>query len=615
LVTGNVGPPAASLTVMEHGKGWEVRPFPLPSPPPGIAFSGEHAVFVSEGSSGRVALIDLASGDRRIAIDLNQNGYHDSVSGDLAVDAARGVFYVADQANSRVVAVETRNRRIVASVALGGQPSALALSPDRKKIYVTQPESESLSVIDASEPTAPKVEAVVRMGSSPSAVIAAAGRVYVSNAGDDTITVIDAHANRVETEIPIRIPGLSQLRGVLPAGLAFDEKTGWLLVAESGINAVGVVDTHFSKVLGHIPAGWFPTRVAIDRGTVYVTNQRGQGTGPSALIGTGFVRVIGEEGNEGSVSMYPLPPLADLAGDTEFVMRAAGFAGRPVTTPSLPPGIRHVVLIVKAGRAFDEVLGDVRRAANGPAAGAPVLARFGTEGYVNGLGERLNLRDVNVTPNHHAIAEHWAFSDNFYADSDWNGIWDHLQRNGVSSVRHTAPSGRGSDTERVSRLIRDINDRFVQTGTELPQLLYVSLPNDHLAKPRPADGYPYEESFLVDNDYALGRILEFLSGTKWWDSMAVFVTEDSALGGVDHIDAHRTVLLCAGPWAKRNYVSHINSDSSGLLKTVFEILHVPPLNLFDASAADLSDCFASSADVSGYTVVPVDKRIYDPGLR
>ena len=69
------------------------------------------------------------------------------------------------------------------------------------------------------------------------------------------------------------------------------------------------------------------------------------------------------------------------------------------------------------------------------------------------------------------------------------------------------------------------------------------LPNDHMAEARPESGYPYEASFVVDNDYALGRILEYLSGTKWWREMAVFITEDDAQGGVDHIDAHRTLLL------------------------------------------------------------------------
>src|SRR5207237_2745944 len=103
----------------------------------------------------------------------------------------------------------------------------------------------------------------------------------VSNGANDSITVIDPAANRVEAEIPIRIPGLETLRGVLPVGLAYHEKSGRLFVAEAGINAVGVIDAAARRVLGHLPAGWFPTRVAIDRDTVYVTNARGHGVGPN----------------------------------------------------------------------------------------------------------------------------------------------------------------------------------------------------------------------------------------------------------------------------------------------------------------------------------------------
>jgi hypothetical protein len=117
---------------------------------------------------------------------------------------------------------------------------------------------------------------------------------------------------------------------------------------------------------------------------------------------------------------------------------------------------------------------------------------------------------------------------------------------------------------------------------------------------------------VADNDYALGRIVEYLSGTPWWRDMAIFVTEADAHGGVDHVDAHRTVLLCAGPWAKSGYVSHRNVSFPGLLKTVFRLLQLPPLNLFDAAAADLTDCFAKSAAAARYQAVPEDVRIFDP---
>jgi hypothetical protein len=133
-----------------------------------------------------------------------------------------------------------------------------------------------------------------------------------------------------------------------------------------------------------------------------------------------------------------------------------------------------------------------------------------------------------------------------------------------------------------------------------------------MARPRPDDGYPIEASFVADNDYALGRIVDYLSHSPWWKNMAVFITEDDAQGGVDHIDSHRTIFLHVGPYAKKNYVSHVNTSFPGMLKTTFRLLGLPALNLFDASASDLSDTFTSKPDFTPYTVQPVVKELFDP---
>ena len=246
-------------------------------------------------------------------------------------------------------------------------------------------------------------------------MVATADRVFVSNAANDSITAIDTHTNKVVAEIPIRIPGLEDLRGVLPMGMAFHEASGWLLVAEAGINAVAVIDTRQNRVLGHIPAAWFPTRVVMQGDTVYVANARGHGTGPNAQ--NGFVVTPGQL-RQGSLSVFPLPHAEDLPGLTAQVLDADGFRPRPQPDTPLPAGIRHVVLIVKENRTYDEVFGDISSASNGPAMGLPQLARLGLRGYLDGQGRRLSLRDVKVTPNHHAMAAQWSFSDNFYADSD-----------------------------------------------------------------------------------------------------------------------------------------------------------------------------------------------------
>lgn len=94
--------------------------------------------------------------------------------------------------------------------------------------------------------------------------------------------------------------------------------------------------------------------------------------------------------------------------------------------------------------------------------------------------------------------------------------------------------------------------------------------------------------------------------------MAVFITGESARGGVDHIDSHRTIFLLASPYARKNYVSHVNASLASLWKTVFRILRLPPLNLYDAAAADLSDCFTGTADFTPFPLQQENKDLFDP---
>src|SRR5262249_41332389 len=195
--------------------------------------------------------------------------------------------------------------------------------------------------------------------------------------------------------------------------------TGWLFVAEAGINSVGVIDARQNKVLGHLPAGWFPTRVVIDRNMVYVTNAKGHGAGPNASgftpkNQTSFVLEI----RRGSLSAFPLPSAHEISSHSAKMMALNGFLPAREHEQPLPKEIRHVVVIVKENRTFDEVFGDIQSASNGPVASMWDLARFGRYGNVysdpKSLKTRFSLRSVNVTPNHHELATRWAFSDNFY---------------------------------------------------------------------------------------------------------------------------------------------------------------------------------------------------------
>lgn len=799
VVSADGGPDRFSLTVLsKDGEFWRSRHLIAPRKKDtddehetgdewrsvfmGLAFENDRILYASEGNSGRVRVIEPATGEVRHVYNLNTGGFQDSFTGDLAPDRARGILYVLDQANFRLVSIDVRKRQVLASVRLGRLPFAIALSPDGRAAYITNigmfqyspvpgadpkrvrktglpfpafgfpspeamngarretgsgavdvpglgdpnaPESNSLAVVDVSDPAAPRLERLIRTGlpfgagtaggSSPSGVAVSSDYVFVSNGHNDSISVIDPTTKKVRVDIDIRIPGLESLRGVLPVGLAWYEPENWLLVAEAGINAVGVIDITQRRVIAHLPAGWFPSRVALDGSKVFVANARGHGTGPNAGLPRDqetFQGVL----RRGTVSIYRMPSADGFPDLTSRVLANNGFVPREDAAGggALPAAIRNVVIIVKENRTFDEVFGDVPAAANGPVNGSTAWARFGSSATVTPehrtLRARIKLTNVNVTPNHHAMAARWAFSDNFYADSEvsvdghhWlvgsypnaltetslmasyggqrdfrmpttapgrlsvaessssvhpeeqleaGALWHHLERHGITfrnfgegfelagvaedpgekptgaryltNVPMPDPLFRNTsrqypqfnmnipDQYRATQFIDEIERLYGSGEAPLPRLLYIHLPNDHTAKPRPEDGYPFEASYMADNDYALGRIIEYFSSKPWWREMAVFVTEDDAQGWVDHVDSHRTVLLVISPYARKNYVSHVNTSFPGLLKTAFRLLGTPPLNLFDAVATDLSECFGGEPDFTAYKALPVDPRVFDP---
>jgi hypothetical protein len=145
----------------------------------------------------------------------------------------------------------------------------------------------------------------------------------------------------------------------------------------------------------------------------------------------------------------------------------------------------------------------------------------------------------------------------------------------------------------------------------MPQLIAIQLPNDHTASPRPEDGYPLRHSYMADNDLALGRLLHFLSRTPYWKDMLVIITEDDPQGGVDHIDAHRSILLFAGPYVKHGYTSHTHANFGSILKVIYNTLNVPYVNQYDVTASLLNDFFTTKPDLTPYSLEFPDKEVFD----
>ena len=552
-------------------------------------------------------------------------------------------------------------------------------------------------------------------GASPNSLAVGRQYAYVTNATNDNITVIDYQHHRLLGDIPLKVdPHLDKYRGLLPFGLSLsrDEKT--LYVALLGFNAVAVVDVASRTTKGLVPTGWGPSRVRLstDEQTLYVTSCRGLGAGPNG--GAGFVAppqgtYIGDI-QLGSFQKVPVPTAAQLAAYTKQVIANTFVSTKLAVDPKNPlpalPGltptpIKYVVYITKENRTYDEVLGQLREAR-----GDSTLARFGMNcEYTLPDSLRSKFPHLRVAPNHRKVARQFAFSDNYYCDSDasihghhwmlgvvpneWveansnvsktaklfsgapgrrfpgstgsmdpedyaetGGLWEALERRHVefynfgeaNETAHNREAWRDTatgaghlvmepmqkalfprtshdyagfntsipDQFRMAQFEREFTKRWLTGRAKMPALVTMQVPNDHGADVRPADGYPYRQSYMADNDLALGRILHFLSRTPYWKNMLVIVTEDDPQGGVDHVDAHRSILMLAGPYVKKGYVSHAHANFGAVLKTIYNILGVPYVNQYDATGTLLQDFFTSTPDFHPYTLERSDLRIFDP---
>jgi YVTN family beta-propeller protein len=454
----------------------------------GIAYApGGKRLYVSTGDSGFVDVLATDDWHRIARISLNGllqgHVYKESFAAMLVLSNQGRTLYVVDQANWRVVVIDTATRTKIAGLATGVNPIALCLSPDGERLYVANsglfeyktipgadnadrlhsglhfppfgypsqeaqhgasvegrdipglgdandPRGSSLWTYDVGNKKQPRHTASLRLGTpiesaqnhvvggaAPSGVVADSKAVYVSLAHEDAVAVIGTSGQTVEAMIPLSpFAGTAfqdgdgnPLRGVMPSGIALTSNR--LLVAEAGINALGVVDTASRRVLGHVPVGWSPSAVLIsaEDGTIYVANAKGKGSGPNA--GAQFNPAlhgayIGEL-ELGSISALPAAVAEHPEEQTTRVVEN-NMAARMES--STLPHLKHVFLIIRENRTFDDVFGDLAGAD-----GDPALAQFGMHGNVK---DDAAMQDLHVTPNAHAMAARFSTSDHYYTDSD-----------------------------------------------------------------------------------------------------------------------------------------------------------------------------------------------------
>lgn len=159
-----------------------------------------------------------------------------------------------------------------------------------------------------------------------------------------------------------------------------------------------------------------------------------------------------------------------------------------------------------------------------------------------------------------------------------------------------------SDQMRADILIKDLQKYENMEGDQLPELMVVALPNDHTNGTRP--GFPTPRAFVADNDYALGRIVEAFSKSRFWKNTVIMVIEDDSQNGWDHVSAYRTVGLVISPYTKTKAVNHTYYTQPSMVRTIEQILGMPPMNIQDAIANPITDCFAAEPDMTPYIAVP-----------
>lgn len=563
-------------------------------------------------------------------------------------------------------------------------------------------------------------------GSSPNSMVATDSFVYVSNGNNDNISVIDAKQNKVVSSIELKLDErLGNLKGVIPFGLTLSPDQKRLFVAEAGINAVAVIDVATKSVLGHIPTGWFPSKLKVtpDGKQLIVANAKGFGSGPNG--GKDFKPAFDHPSADyigalmlGTVSVMDIPTDNELKSLTEKVI-SNNFSFKEETTSTdknpIPvflkekeSPIKYIVFISKENRTYDEVFGQLQSGK-----GDSALAHYAANVSFTNRKKTMKVDTATVMPNHLALAEQFTISDNFYVDSDvsadghvwltntypnqWmethapaayggkrsqkeeskapgkfgmtgaagaifpesyneaGSMWEHLERSGIEFYNFgfgvEFDAGGFSDStfkyggvrylvnyplpgplfNRTSRLfptfnmaipdqfrtdifIKEINEKFIDQKKDLPPVLTLQLLNDHGAGERPKAGFAFNESYMADNDLALGRVVEYLSHLPQWKNMMIVVTEDDAQGGNDHIDAHRSLLMVISPYAKKNFNSHQHYSFGSIFKTFWNVLGIPYLNQYDFGVNSLSDCFMSEPDFTPYNALSVDPRIFDPQL-
>ncbi|WP_329598284.1 phosphoesterase [Streptomyces pseudovenezuelae] len=617
-----------------------------------------------------------------------------------AVFSADGsTVYAAVNGQNRVVALDAATGTIEQSWAVGTAPRGIALvdgtlyvsneggRPARAgettmNSYGTQvpadPETGAattgtVSVIDT---RADNTVRTIDVGLHPTAVYARKGAVFVTNTADNSVSVIDTRKGKVVQTIATQ-PWPEAKVGYEPDAVTLTDD-GRLLVTLGRANAVAVYRYKSAQepasYVGLLPTDYFPAEITTVGKKVVVSNTRGiDARRPTTAFGHGT------HDTTSSLTQFTLPSDLVIRSQTAKVFQQNGWTPGSVTAakgtshakavpvPARlgdPSTIKHVFLLVKENRTYDQVYGDLPQGD-----GDPALTTFG----------------ANVTPNQHALAQQFGLYDNFYdvgtnsaeghnwlmqsdnpeytessageytrsydTENDVLGhqksgfIWTGAQAAGKSvkdfgefQSTESKPAGAtwqnlycdsknmaatGAQTQypiRTGSAIPSLNDVSVQGfpmfDLDVPDIYKEQIWKQDFEKNGPANlnmfwfsndhtGGPANASAEVaDNDLAVGRMVDEISHSKYWKDSAIFVVEDDSQNGLDHVDGHRAPVQIISPYARHGSVDSHYYTQITMIRTVEQILGIHPMNQKDSAATPMYGAFTGKPDTTPFTAVP-----------
>jgi DNA-binding beta-propeller fold protein YncE len=445
--------------------------------------------------------------------------------------------------------------------------------------------------------------------------------------------------------------------------LSADQSRLYVICSDANAAAVVDVTEARSRVLGFVPTGWYPTAAnALEDGRLVVLNGKGSRSYPNNASGPNptkkqnnltiqFVAHI----QTGSASFIPALTDESLAKYTGEVKSNSPYTDQKLDEipAGIPAAIQHVLYIVKENRSYDQVLGDIGKGESDPS-----LCLFQEKVSPNHhkLAREFVLFDnFYVNSDVSADGHNWSTSAiaNDFVVKLWPGnygkrnpnydfeggepgayppagyLWTNAAAAGVSMRNYgywvenkNEPAADGIQIDKVldpvlakvtnmkyrsfdldypdvkrAQIFLDDLAQF-ETANQMPALMFMRLGNDHTSATTPGKIAPL--AAFADNDYALGMIVEGLSRSKFWASTAIFVLEDDAQNGPDHVDSHRSPAFIISPYTRRGTIDSTMYNTTSMLRTMELILHLRPMTHFDAGARPMFASFAPQPSAAPY---------------